>query len=150
MNYIMDLRKTIGHRPIHMPTCAVIVVDENKILLQKRKDLDVWAIHGGALELGETLEEAALRELYEETNLEVKDLMFFRCYAGKDFYIKYPNGDEAYVVDHIFIATQFKGVLKPQVTEVSKLKWFDLKDIPWKKLMGTNKIILKDYIASLE
>lgn len=61
------------------PLVAVggVIINRNKILLVKRAhppNKDMWAIPGGKLEYGETLEDAVKREMLEETNLEVKVL----------------------------------------------------------------------------
>ena len=80
MGYILDLRKIegIGHRPLQMVACAVFLFDENgKVLLQKRADDFTWCVPGGSMELGETPEEAARREFFEETGLELYEINDF-------------------------------------------------------------------------
>jgi 8-oxo-dGTP pyrophosphatase MutT (NUDIX family) len=68
MGYIMDLRKEVGTRPLIMAGACVILIDENqRMLLQLRNDNNCWGLPGGSLEIGETLEEVAIRELFEET-----------------------------------------------------------------------------------
>ena len=68
MGYIIDLRKLVGHRPLLMPAgCVLIVNDKKQLLLQKRADNGYWAYPGGAMELGESFEECAIREALEET-----------------------------------------------------------------------------------
>ena len=68
--YILDLRKTVGHRPLLQVGASVIVVDsEGRILLQKRRDNGLWGYAGGSVELDEEVEKAAMRELFEETGL---------------------------------------------------------------------------------
>ena len=68
--YIMDLRKIVGHRPLMMVGGSVIVEDEQgRVLLQLRTDNHCWGYAGGAVELYEDVEEAAKRELFEETGL---------------------------------------------------------------------------------
>ena len=49
---------------------TVVVIKDNKILLNLRSDTNTWGIPGGEIELGESLEETATRELKEETNLD--------------------------------------------------------------------------------
>ena len=72
MGYIAELRKYIGHQPILMPAgCAMILNEKKQLLLQKRADNGCWAYPGGAVELGESFEECAVREVLEETVLKV-------------------------------------------------------------------------------
>lgn len=68
--YIMDLREVVGARPLILAGAGVIIVDnEGRILLQHRSDNGDWGIPGGSMELGESFEEAARREVLEETGL---------------------------------------------------------------------------------
>mgnify|MGYP002513122908 CR=1 FL=1 len=77
MGYIAELRKYIGHQPILMPAgCAMIINEKKQLLLQKRADNGCWAYPGGAVELGESFEECAVREVLEETGLSVKRMKF--------------------------------------------------------------------------
>ena len=71
MGYISDLRKYIGHQPILTAGVGLFVFNvENKVLMQLRTDYNLWGFPGGTMELGESFEEVAIRELKEETNLE--------------------------------------------------------------------------------
>ena len=73
MGYIAELRKHIGHQPILMPAGCVMVLNEKKqLLLQKRADNGCWAYPGGAVELGESFEECAIREVLEETGVKLE------------------------------------------------------------------------------
>ena len=68
--YIMDLRKLLGNRPLMQAGASVMVVDsQDRVLLEKRRDNGLWAYAGGAVELYESVEDAARRELLEETGL---------------------------------------------------------------------------------
>ncbi len=65
-NYIVELRKVIGNRPlIACSACVIVVDDAERILLQRRTDNGLWGLPGGAMEIGETLEQTARREAYE-------------------------------------------------------------------------------------
>lgn len=67
MGYISELRELVGTRPIILTGVTIIVLNkDNQILLQKRTDTGDWGVIGGALELAETFEDAAKRELYDE------------------------------------------------------------------------------------
>ncbi|HHY96629.1 MAG TPA: NUDIX hydrolase [Acholeplasma sp.] len=149
MDYIKNIRKKIGHDPIFMPTAAAIIYQDGKILLQKRKDNGFWAIHGGAMELGETIDECLVREVKEEIGLVPKTYRFFKNYSGRDFMYQYPNKDIVYIVEHVYIIETFDGNIAIDESEVMDCKWFSIHDIPWNELMPHNKIIIKDYISQI-
>ena len=67
--YVKFMRQYIGHERLLIVGASVFIHKDSKLLLQKRKDNDCWAEHGGCCELGETVEETAKRELFEETGL---------------------------------------------------------------------------------
>jgi 8-oxo-dGTP pyrophosphatase MutT (NUDIX family) len=99
MDYILQLRQYIGHRPILMVGAAVLVLDnENRLLMMRRSDIGCWGIPGGSMEPGEVAENAARRETREETNLEIGEMSLFDVFSGPELYYKYPNGDEVYNV----------------------------------------------------
>ena len=130
-NYIMDLRRIVGHRPLLQVGASVIVVDsENRILLQLRSDNHCWGYAGGSVELDEVVEEAAKRELFEETGLIAENIELFGVFSGKDTHYVYPNGDEVSNVDIVYVCKQYTGILKCQDDEVESLKFFCLDEIP--------------------
>src|SRR3954452_4487904 len=91
-SYVAELRAIVGHRPLLLPAAAVIVVDASgAVLLQRRAEDGTWGIPGGCLELGESLEDAARRELREETGLVAEKLRMLDVYSGEEFFIRYPN-----------------------------------------------------------
>ena len=112
MSYISEMRKHIGHKPMLSAGTTVVVIKDNKILLNLRSDTNTWGIPGGSMELGETLEETAVRELKEETNLDAKAFTLLNVFSGEDFYFKYPNEDELYSVVVLYLANDVLGNLK--------------------------------------
>lgn len=130
-DYIMDLRSIVGHRPLLQVGAGVIVVDcENRILLQLRSDNHCWGYAGGSVELDEAVEDAAKRELFEETGLIAESLELFGVFSGKDTHYVYPNGDEVSNIDIVYVCRKYTGTLKCQVGEVDDLKFFRLDEIP--------------------
>ena len=74
-DYIMDLRKIVGHRPLLQAAASIIIENEKgQVLLGRRTDNHQWGYSGGSIELGETVEEAAKRELFEEMGLIADEL----------------------------------------------------------------------------
>jgi 8-oxo-dGTP pyrophosphatase MutT (NUDIX family) len=146
MGYIMDLRKIVGSRPLIMTGACVILLDKNnRILLQLRKDNNCWGLAGGSLEIGETLEEVAKRELYEETGLIAKKLKLFNVFSGKEFYYKYPHGDEVYNVIAAYVCTDFEGEIKMDENEVQDLRFFHLDELPT-NISPPDVPIIQEYI----
>ena len=146
-NYIMDLRRLVGHRPLLMPAASVILEDgEGRILLQLRSDNGLWCYHGGAVELDEVVEDAARRELREETGLEAESLELLGIYSGPELHFSYPNGDEVSVIDHVYRCRHWHGTLRAQEEEVSRLRWFCWDELPG-ELMPSAIPALRDWLA---
>ena len=130
MDYILQLRQYIGHRPILMAGAVMLVLDEqNRLLMMKRSDNHTWGIPGGAMEPGESAENAARRETLEETSLEVGVLSLFGVFSGPEFYYKYPNGDEVYNVSIVYSSRDWRGEVSLN-EEHTEWNWFPLNEIP--------------------
>lgn len=130
-DYIMELRKIVGHRPLLSPAAGVIVEDaQGRVLLELRHDNHRWGYAGGAVEMDEVVEDAARRELFEETGLIAGELEFFGVYSGPESHFSYPNGDEVSYVELVYLCRDYSGVLRPQPDEVDELRWFAADALP--------------------
>ena len=137
--YIMDLRKIVGHRPLLQVGASTIVEDQQgRALLQKRTDNHCWGYAGGSVELDEVVEEAAKRELFEETGLIAHEMELFGIFSGKELHYVYPNGDEVSNVDIVFLCKSYSGELKKQNSEVEELRFFPADALP-EKLSPPNR-----------
>jgi len=125
MGYIFELRRFVGSRPLIMAGAAVIVRDDDgRLLLQRRSDTGDWGTIGGAMEPGETFEETAARELYEEAGLRAASFKFVALLSGRDMYYRYPNGDEVYNALAVFEAVGVSGEPAVNDDEGLELAWF--------------------------
>ena len=124
MGYILDLRKFVGHRPLIQVGAGIIVEDpEGRVLLQLRSDNHCWGYCGGSIELDERVEDAAKRELFEETGLTAEDLSLFGVWSGPELHYVYPNGDEVSNIDIVFLCRKFSGTLKRPLNVCFPTDW---------------------------
>ena len=143
-NYIMDLRKIVGHRPLLQVGASVIIENaQQQILLQLRTDNHCWSYPGGSVELDEEVEEAAKRELLEETGLIAHELELFGIFSGKDTHYIYPNGDEVSNIDIVYLCRNYSGTIQCQEEEVMELRFFSIEDIPENLSAPVKKALLQ-------
>lgn len=110
---------------------AIIVNEQGQILMQSRADRDMWGLPGGCQELGETMEETVVREVKEETNLDVReeDLTTIGVISGPTRRSEYPNGDVVINNTVLFLIDKYQGEVKFN-QESKDMKFFDLDNIP--------------------
>lgn len=110
---------------------AIIVNSEGQILLQSRADRDKWGLPGGCQELGERFQDTVLREVKEETNLDVKeeDLELIDIVSGASRRNDYPNGDVVINNTALYCIRKYSGELKWD-SESKNMKFFDLDNLP--------------------
>jgi 8-oxo-dGTP pyrophosphatase MutT (NUDIX family) len=148
-DYILDLRRKVGNMPLIVSCSASIVLNErNEILLIHRTDNNCWALPAGCIELGETVEEAARREVFEETGLVLGNVEFLGVYSGKEMHYTYPNGDEIYCIANVFKSNDFTGTIAADGIESEDVKFFDLKYIP-DNIHIPDKPVVLDFIKKI-
>ncbi|WIV12720.1 NUDIX hydrolase [Proteiniborus sp. MB09-C3] len=150
VDYIGELRKLIGTRPIIMCGANVILLnDQDQILLHHRIDRDWWGLPGGAMELGESLEQTACREVLEEVGLVCEDLKLFNVYSGERLYYKYPDGNEVYNVTATYLCNDYSGEIAVDLSEGRDARFFSLDKIP-SNLSTTIKEIVEEFLLKYE
>lgn len=132
---------------------SALIEKDGKILLVKRRfkpHPGWWALPGGIVEHGETVEETAIREIKEETGLNIEIVKLLGVY---DLIIK----DEAsgkiekqYAIICFICKCRGEEKLKPNY-EVLDVKWFDPEEVEKLQLVPTTRKALKDagYIKNL-
>lgn len=130
MEYYKYLRQYVGHQPLILPGSVVIIMNEgDEVLLQERLNGD-WGLPGGLMDLGESFEEVAIREVFEETGLIVKKLKLLNVYSGSKYYLKVANGDELYSITAVFFTHHFSGKLKIDYNESRGMRYFKMHHLP--------------------
>lgn len=120
-----------------VPTVDIIIeINGGIILIERGNPPYGWAIPGGFVDYGESLEDAAVREAKEETSLKVKSLIQLHTYSDPD------RDPRKHTISTVFIA---KGEGKPKAGDDAKnLDIFTEKNLP-EPLAFDHRKILKDY-----
>ena len=136
IGYPVFIRMCMGELRHKIPilqdgSAAIIENLQGEILLQRRKDNDRWGLPGGCQELGERFQEVIIREIKEETNLEVKeeDLELLDIISGLSRKKEYPNGDVVINNTALYLVKKYSGDLIWD-DESKDMKFFSLDSLP--------------------
>lgn len=146
VNYTRWLRSYVGpQRLLQLASSAFIRDAQGHVLLGRRTDVMLWAPPSGVVQLGETPARTIVREVAEETGLQVRVDQLIGLYTGPDFEWTYPNGDQAQIVSAFFACTPVGGVLTPDRQEFVDLRYFPPDALP--ALMPRAVRMLKDALS---
>lgn len=124
-----------------MVACGALIFDEHdRILLHKRADNGYWGIPGGYMELGETVEDTARREVWEETGLRLGAMSLYAIYSGVEQERTLPNGHQVANVLVDFICRDFTGELQQTTEESTEIRFFQLDRLPSNLFPGQSRI----------
>jgi 8-oxo-dGTP diphosphatase len=145
------LSREYPSRPI--PAVASVVIKRKKILLVRRGNAPskgLWGLPGGAVEIGETIVQAAIREVEEETGVKVEVIKYLEALDSIN------RDDEGRIRFHYVI---FEHLAKPvtgeprAATDVDDVGWFPIKELdnlnvnPW-ALKFLRKVFVKEGLIS--
>ena len=110
--------------------CSATIFDEShqKVLLTRRKDNGLWCLPGGHMEAGESVEECCVREVHEETGLQVRVKRMTGVYSNPDQLVIYHDGSQAHFVVMNFEVEITGGELGLS-NETSEAGYFSLAEI---------------------
>ncbi len=129
-DYVRQLRERIGNQLLLLPSVSVLVTDEqDRLMLVRHADSGLWGLVGGAVEVDERPDEAAVRETEEETGLRVELTRLVTTLGGPGFRVRYANGDETAYVTIVYEARVVAGAQRPDGDEVLDLGWFGRNDL---------------------
>ncbi len=145
--YYKFLRKYVGTKPLILPGSTVIILNElGEVLLQKRPE-GRWGLPGGLMNLGESFEQVAIREVLEETGLHIQNLRLLHVFSGEEFYAKAPNGDEFYGVTAVFLTNEVEGELHKHSSETIDVQYFNCRKLP-DRMVGSHRRFIEQFVCS--
>ena len=130
--YVLKLRAHVGHETLLLPASAAVVRDATgRVLLIRRGDGRGWSLPGGMMEPGENLVACVVREVWEETGLEVEPLRLVGIYSDPaHMRFAYPNGDRVHFVSATFECRVVAGTLRADGEESLEVAYFAPDELP--------------------
>lgn len=138
-NYIKKIRTKIGHQKIIHPAARIIIEDEQgDVLMIKRADNNNWGIPAGSLELGETIKDCIIREVKEETGLQIIDCQVIGVSSNPEKEtVIYPNKDIIQYFTIEFYSDNWSGRISGFEEQEVKLAQFVPKE--WMQELPKNE-----------
>jgi ADP-ribose pyrophosphatase YjhB (NUDIX family) len=129
------------------PGVSAIILTGEGVLLQRRSDNGLWGLPGGGVEPGESVSEAVVREVREETGLEVRPIRLVGVYSSPTHHqiVTYPDGNVIHYVSSSFECRIVGGTLACG-TESLELGWFDPEHPP-DGFMMMHRVRVQDALA---
>jgi ADP-ribose pyrophosphatase YjhB (NUDIX family) len=144
--HIARLRAVVGHELLLLPSVSVLPIDPagRLLLVQHSGHHDGWAVMGGAVEIGESPAQAAVREAREEIGVEIRLLRLLDVLGGPDYEVTYPHGDRAAYVTAAYEAEILNGgAPAADHDELSDAAWFTREQLPGLTLSPFARALLK-------
>ena len=126
--FIVELRRHIGHALLWLPAITAVVMRDRQVLLVQRSDNHAWTPITGIVEPGENPADCAVREVLEESGIEAVTRRLAWVHVTRP--MVHVNGDHAQYLDHVFRMNWLSGEPFPADDESLQARWFDLAALP--------------------
>ncbi len=131
------------------PSCSAILVREDgKILVQKRRDNGKWGLPGGIMDVGETIAASCLREVKEETGFDVEITRLLGIYTDPATQVvAYPDGN---VVQHVAASFECRvtGGTLALDHESTDAQWVDPRTLP-EPFVPSQRVRVEDFVRGV-
>ena len=141
------MRLSPNGNPVVVQTGASIIVEDEqgRILMQQRQDDGTWSYPGGRIEIDETVEDGARREVLEECGLRIGDMELLGVFSGKELNHVYPNGNEVCGIDIVHVSSDYTGSLQCADGEAKNMGFYPINQLP-QPISSMNAIQLQAYL----
>lgn len=132
----ISIKKWVSHsfpwpEDVKAGVAGIIFDKKQQVLMMKRADNGLWGIPSGHVEPGETVEEAIIREIKEETGLRVKVNRLIGVYSDPVSQVfSYPNGETSHFITTCFECEVVGGTLSSENEETLDVDYFDFHHLP--------------------
>jgi 8-oxo-dGTP pyrophosphatase MutT (NUDIX family) len=142
--HLARLRAVVGHDLLLLPSVSVLPVDQagRLLLVRHTGHDDGWGVLGGAVEVGESPAETAVRETREEIGVDVRLVRLLDVLGGADYQVNYPNGDRTAYVTAVYQATIINGSPAVSDDELTDVAWFAPEQLPRLELSRFSRALL--------
>lgn len=129
--------------------CSATIFDlsREKILLTRRTDNNRWCLPGGGLDPGESVTEACIREVWEETGLRVNVRKLTGVYSSPHEILEYPDGNRFHTIALNFDAEVVGGELTTS-EETSEIVYFPIEELDKIDLMNRHRVRIADALKN--
>jgi len=134
-----------------VPSANVAVTnDAGEILLIRRSDNDNWALPGGAVDLGESLPHAAIRETKEESGIDCEITGLSGTYTDPGHVLLYTSNGEVRQEFSIVLTARATGGQPTPSSETSEVRWVALDDLTAYEMDETMRLRVRHYVEHRE
>lgn len=133
---------------LRIATNGIVFNQQGEVLLQKRVDNGFWGLPGGFVDVGESVEHGAIREVLEETNLQVTVMRMVGVYSDPELYCiaTYPGGNVVQTVTLVFECQYQSGELAIS-DESTDIGYFDPRALPENTVLS-HRVRIEDALAN--
>ena len=130
-SYHGQLRALAGARELLFVGARCVVRDDaGRVLLIQRSDNQMWSLPAGGMELGESVADCAVRELFEETGVRATAITPFAIHSGADYSGVNMYGDHNQVFATLFRVDEWTGPVLRQTDETLDAQFFAADELP--------------------
>jgi ADP-ribose pyrophosphatase YjhB (NUDIX family) len=130
-----------------VPAASAIVTDsDGRILLHRRRDNHMWALPGGVLELGESLGDCVVREVREETGLDVEPVGIVGIYSDPKHVFAYDDGEVRQEFSICFECRIVSGVLAAS-KESFEVEFFGSDAVEQLPMVDSIRLRITDFLS---